>query len=257
MARRDPGSAQRRLRGAGEPDAGAGGERASVGSSGRRGGASHGRGQRADPAEPPTAQRRRALPDRRQRGHGQRQGTAGSRRRAPGPGPGGCACGAAAGHVSCCSHRVARAPPLLAALQRPVFPAPTAGQAGGRAGIPVIEVPGGRRPPGAGLARSRSLFFSAAVTRGPAPCAGLAGKADAYCFAGPTVGERAFGRVAGEPPMRPLPPAPPGGPGYPGRGKPGSRTWRTARTREAASRGPEPVLGWGLQGFLGKILSAN
>jgi hypothetical protein len=72
-----------------EPDAGAGGERASVRTgSERRGGARQGRGQRADPAEPPAAQRRRALPDRGQRGHGQRQGIA-ELRSSPVPGLGG------------------------------------------------------------------------------------------------------------------------------------------------------------------------
>uniref|UniRef100_A0A673TFU4 uridine/cytidine kinase n=1 Tax=Suricata suricatta TaxID=37032 RepID=A0A673TFU4_SURSU len=66
------------------------------------------------------------------------------------------------------------APPRLAALQRPVPllpPRPSRADCGR-----------GFRPRGAGLARARSLFFSAAVTRGRAPGGEQAEKADAYCF---------------------------------------------------------------------------
>lgn len=100
-------------------------------------------------------------------------------------------------------------------------------------------------------------FFSAAVTRGPAPCGGLAGKADAYCFAGPTVGERAFGRVAGEPPMRPLPPAPLEVPGTQGGA---SREAGPGGLRERARRRPadgSPSWAEDCRDFWGKILSAN
>lgn len=140
-----------------EPGAGAGGERASVRTgSGRRGRASHGRGQRADPAEPPAAQRRRALPDRRQRGHGQRQGTAGPRGRALSPSfqvpsrvpaPRRRMWPAAAGRVSCCSHRVARAPPLLAALQCRDLPARTTGAAAGNGRVGTRATRGSRGTP--------------------------------------------------------------------------------------------------------------
>ena len=178
-----------------EPGAGAGGERASVRTgSGRRGRASHGRGQRADPAEPPAAQRRRALPDRRQRGHGQRQGTAGPRvalspppfRSPPGSRPRGGACGRRPRAVS-----VAAAtawPARLRSWQRSSaetslrrLRAPLRGTGGWGLGPPQVpEVP---RLPIAGLARSPGGSDS-----WPGSCGGGAEKTDAYCFASPTWG---------------------------------------------------------------------
>ncbi|KAK2084713.1 hypothetical protein P7K49_037746 [Saguinus oedipus] len=80
-----------------------------------------------------------------------RQGTAGPRATLPSQlrFPGGVCGGrrmwrAAVGRVSCCSHRVASAPPLPAALQRRVRPARPGDAAAGRANTQAIESQGWR-----------------------------------------------------------------------------------------------------------------
>lgn len=172
-------------------------------------------------------------------------------------GPGGGACGAAAGRVSCCSHRVARAPPLLAALQRPVFPAPTAGRAGGRAGGgsgPRGARGGGcRRPPVAGLARSRSLFFSAAVTRGSARMGAPAGKAGRTVLRGSDGGGEGLRhgrrRAPGAPPTPPSPARRSRGPGAGRAGEPDPAGCENAR---GGVPGPGAGRGPGIAGLSGE-----
>lgn len=77
-----------------------------------------------------------------------------------------------------------------------------AGRPGGDSGH---RGPRGPPTPGRGAGALPLALFLRCGNSWPGSYGRPAGKADAYCFAGPTVGERALGRVAGEPPMRPSP----------------------------------------------------
>lgn len=188
---------------------GAGGERASVRTGrGRRGRASHGRGQRADPAEPPAAQRRRALPDRRQRGHGQRQGTAGPRgapSSLPLLGPGPAAAHVAGGRGPCQLLQPPRGPRASAPGSAPV-PSPPCADYGRRGGGRVGEDAGHprfQRYPGY---RSQGWHAPrAAVTRGRGPV-GEGQRKRMLIVLQVRRGARALSRVLYEPPVHPSSP---------------------------------------------------